>query len=47
MNGEKDAAPFDEPLVARGYIFRNAHPDESSGQAADCSANHHAHQAEP
>ena len=44
MNGEKDAAAFDASFVARGYIFRNAHPDESSGQAADCSAHAHAAQ---
>ena len=27
MNGEQDAAAFDAPFVARGYIFGNSHPD--------------------
>jgi len=42
VNGEKEASAFDAPFVARSDIFRNAHPDEGSGQAANGSAHAYA-----
>src|SRR5687768_520968 len=42
MNGEKNAAAFDATLVACRQVLGSAHSDESSSQAADCSADTHA-----
>lgn len=38
MNAKKDAAFFDAAFVALGFVFRDAHADESPGNAADSAA---------
>ncbi len=39
VDGEKDAAVFDAAFIALGFVLRNSHADESSGNAADGSAD--------
>ena len=39
MHGDEDAAILDAAFVALGLVLGNAHADECSDEAADCSAN--------